>query len=52
MVPGRVRKSLVTPPMGLRRRVVIPIERVPAVQHDLGRLPATAFPPHLEEPHG
>jgi transposase len=45
MVPGRVRKSLVTPPReDVLRRVVIPIERVPSVLHDLGRLPATAFP--------
>ena len=44
MVPGRVRKSLVTP----HTLVVIPIKRVSAVCPDLGRLPATAlaFPPH------
>jgi transposase len=42
MVPGRVRKSLVTP-RRLSRLVAIPLRRVPALSHDRGRLPAMAF---------
>ena len=49
LVPGRVRKSLVTPRTGGRRRVAIPIRRVPVVSSDLGRLPALAFTPYWEE---
>lgn len=43
MVPGRVRKSLVTP-RRLSRLVAIPIRRVPVLSHDRGRLPAMASP--------
>ena len=38
MVPGRARKSLVTPPAGWRSR----LEECPLSRYDLGRLPAMA----------
>jgi hypothetical protein len=43
MVPGRVRKSLVTP-RRLSRLMAIPLRRVLPLSHDLGRLPAMASP--------
>jgi len=42
MVPGRVRKSLVTP-RRLARLMAIPLRRIPALSHDRGRLSAMAF---------
>jgi hypothetical protein len=50
MVPGRVRKSLVTPPdgrtfLGWRSR----LGEYPLFSHALGRLPAMAFTPITEE---
>jgi transposase len=47
MVPGRVRKSLVTP-RRVSRLTAIPLRRVPARSHDRGRLSAMAFPPTEE----
>jgi len=44
MVPGRVRKALVTP-RRFSRLMAIPLRRVPALSHDRGRLPAMASPP-------
>ncbi len=40
------------PRRGSCRRVAIPIERVPAVPPDLGRLPAMGFTPYRGGPHG
>jgi transposase len=42
MVPGRVRKPLVTP-RRCSRLTAIPLRRVPALSHDRGRLSAMAF---------
>jgi len=42
MVPGRVRKPLVTP-RRFSRLPAIPLRRVPALSHDRGRLSAMAF---------